>query len=785
MEKILDFWKTKQMIAVTNKAKAVQQLCALAFVSFFIARAAVFGFMNPIMIAFLASFLGTKRKIYIIAALMTIGVITRFEGILLLKGLSAIVLIVLANMFLDLSQIKPSHKTVRIVAGVSALFSGFLFAFLMDFGLFFFFMAVGSCVFAIVLAASLKDIDAFFERPKIDISDKSLAITLMIILGGVLAGSVDIYIGFIALKYVLCALIILTVSRHGGASHAALCGVVLGTVLVFMGSLNYLLMGVFSLGGVVAGLFRAGGKKAMAPGFLFGAFVAALYLDPGIMSTYFIISSITAVVLFAIYPSRFELSRVSAKRNHVETEADQIKALIVGRLSRVSNSFKNMGQTLESSSEKRQRLSQRELSQIIEDTAAKACIKCPNHDNCWNKNYFMMYHTSLTILENCESGKDFFIDDYTGPCSYIGYFSNWISRQYDIYKLNLSWQNQMVDAKRIMSQQLMGISEIVEGLLYEVRQKETIKSDFSQKIINGFAKKDIEVKNVIILENAHGKYIVSLERAACRMKSRCFKDAARIVSQSLGCKMVPSKRTCNSSYSPHAKCTLNFMEEPKFRIRSGAAYAKKDGSEHSGDCHSIMEIRGQEAILALSDGMGSGEKAKAESEAAMGLLKDFLEAGFSRELALRLINSVLVLKDGSERFSTMDICAIDIHTGLAQFIKFGAASTFIKRGDSVSQIVSESLPMGILSEVDAEVCRHNVAGGDIIVMITDGVSDSGETEEDTSTQNNWVAQALSNFDSKDPQDIADYLIKLAKERSNDEIKDDMTILCAKVQSKSA
>jgi len=785
MEKIIHFWKTKNMITILNRVKEIQRLCVLAFVSFFIARVVVFGFMNPIMIAFLASFLGTKRKIYIVAVAMTIGAITRFEGILLLKSLSAIVLIVLASMFLELFQIRPNHRSVRIVAGVSALLSGLLFAFLMDFGMFFFFMAVGSCAFAVVFAAFLKDIDAFFDRPKIDVIDSQLAISLTIILGGILAGAVDIYIGFFAVKYVLCALIILTAARHGGAAHAALYGVSLGTVLVFMGSLNYLLMGVFSLGGAVAGLFRVGGKKAMAPGFLFGAFLAALYLDPSIMSTYFILSTIIAAILFALYPSRFELSRTSAKRNLIKSEADQIKTLIEGRLSRVSSSFKSMGQTLESSSEKRQRLSQRELAQIIEDTIAKACIKCPNHDNCWNKNYFMMYHTSLTILENCEHGRDSFIDGYAGPCNYIAYFSNWISRQYDIYKLNLSWQNQMVDAKRIMSQQLMGISEIVDGLLYEVGQKETIKSEFSQKIINGFAKKDIEVRNVIILENAHGKYIVSLERAACRMKSRCFKDAARIVSQGIGRKMVPSKRTCNHSYSPHAKCTLNFIEEPKFRIRSGAAYAKKDGSEHSGDCHSVMEIRGSEAILALSDGMGSGEKAKAESEAAMGLLKDFLEAGFSRELALRLINSVLVLKDGSERFSTMDICAIDIHTGLAQFIKFGAASTFIKRGTLVSQIASESLPMGILSEVDAEVCRHDVAGGDIIVMITDGVSDCGETKEDTSAENNWVAEALSNFDSKDPQDIADYLIKLAKERSNDEIKDDMTILCARVYSKSA
>jgi len=787
MEKIMELWKTKNGTLFANTSRAVFKMCALVIVSFFLARAVLFEFMNPIMIAFLASFLGTKRKLYIIAAAMVMGVITRFEGILLLMGLSAIVLVVLAQMFVELSRIKPSNRTIRMVAGVSALFSGLLFAFLMNFGLFFVLMAVGKCVFAIVLAAQFEGFGDFYERfPKVRFIDNPRAIGLMIILGGVLAGAVDIYIGVFAIKYMMCALIILVVAQHGGASYAALCGVCLGAVLAFMGALDYMLMGVFSLGGITAGLFRSGGKKAMAPGFLFGAFVAALYLEPHIMSIYFILSCVGAVALFAVYPSGgFELGRINAKRSPSKSEADQLKTVIEKRLSKVSSSFKSMGQALESGSEKRQKLSQKELAQIVEDTASKACINCPNHDSCWKNNYFMMYHTSLRILESCERSQAFCIDDYAGPCTYIGYFSNWVSRQYDIYKLNLSWQNQMADAKRIMSQQLMGVAEIVEGLLNEVNQKETIKNEISKKIVNGFAKKDIEVRDVIILENNHGKYIVNLERATCRAKSRCFKEAARIVSQSIGRKMVPSKRTCNESYSPHAKCTLNFIEEPKFRIRSGAAYAKKDGQEFSGDCHSVMEIRGSQAILALSDGMGSGERAKAESEAAMGLLKDFLEAGFSRELALRLINSVLVLKDGSERFSTMDICAIDIHTGLAQFIKFGAASTFIKRGALVSQIASESLPMGILGEVDAEVCMHNVEGDDIIVMITDGVSDSGDINENTDYENNWVAGALANFDSKDPQDIADYLIKLAKARSGEEIKDDMTILCARVHSKSA
>jgi len=784
MEKILDFYKEKNIEQLIGKFRALTQGLSLVFISFFVARALLFDFMNPLMVAFLSGFLGTKRKIYVVATVMAIGSVTRLEGLLMLKSLSAIVLVLLAHMILGFAQVVPSLKAIRIVAGFSALVSGLLFAFLFNGGVYFILLALGKCVFAVALAGSMKEGNESLKAlSKVSTIGSSQALGLMILFGAVLIGTVDIYIGFFAVKYVVCALVIMSAARHRGASYGALCGVSLGVIFAFSGSLNYSLIGVFSVGGIVAGLFQGGGKKAVVPGFLLGAFIGAMYLDSQIMSPYFIISTIAASVLFLLIPDGFPQKHSLAKTSSAANKTTQLTH-VERRLSRISISFKNMSQTLAAQPEKRQRLTQHELSRIIEDTAAKACEKCPNNESCWGENYLLMHHASLKILENCENNEDAYIEDYNGSCEYFGYFSGWISRQYDLYKLNLSWQNQMAEAKRIMSQQLMGMAEIADEILFDIRQKEAVKSEFYENIIYEFAKKDIEVKDVIVLENAQGKYSVSLERSSCFANVRCFKDAAKIISKSIGRKMVPTKKTCNKSTSPHAKCSLHFMEEPRFRIRSAAAYLKKSGSDHSGDCHSVMEIRGSQAILALSDGMGSGKAARDESEAAMGLLKDFLEAGFSRELALRLINSTLVLKDGSENFSTMDICAIDIHTGLAQFIKFGAASTFIKRGNTVSQIASESLPMGILTEIDAEICKRNIKGDDIIVMITDGVYDSGRREEDI-LEKNWVANALLEFGSSDPQEIADYLIKLAQTRSKDEIKDDMTILCARVYGKSA
>ena len=96
-------------------------------------------------------------------------------------------------------------------------------------------------------------------------------------------------------------------------------------------------------------------------------------------------------------------------------------------------------------------------------------------------------------------------------------------------------------------------------------------------------------------------------------------------------------------------------------------------------------------VMCLSDGMGSGMDACRESEIVVELLEQFLDSGFSQETAARMVNSALVLKGREGMFSTVDICAVDLYTGICEFLKAGAASTFIKRDHWVEAISSETL----------------------------------------------------------------------------------------------
>ena len=127
--------------------------------------------------------------------------------------------------------------------------------------------------------------------------------------------------------------------------------------------------------------------------------------------------------------------------------------------------------------------------------------------------------------------------------------------------------------------------------------------------------------------------------------------------------------------------------------------------------------------------MGSGYGASAQSKAAVDMLESFLESGFDKDMAVNLINSVLVLKSDEDSTCTMDIAMIDLFSGEVEFIKIGAAPTYIKKDSRVEIIRSASLPAGILPGVDAELSRKAMDAGDMIIMVTDGVIDSMAGDE--------------------------------------------------------
>lgn len=219
-------------------------------------------------------------------------------------------------------------------------------------------------------------------------------------------------------------------------------------------------------------------------------------------------------------------------------------------------------------------------------------------------------------------------------------------------------------------------------------------------------------------------------------------------------------------------------KDQNLSIEVGVAKTKKNNSNKSGDSYITNKINDDKYLIGLSDGMGSGEKASIKSEKVIKMLGNLLTTGMDKESAIELVNSAIMNED-DEVFSTIDATIIDLRDGSTEFIKVGSCPTFIKNGKKVDVIKSVNLPAGILDDIEIDLYDRNLEVGDIIVMISDGVS---EAQVDTIKRELWISDLLKNIKAVRPQRIADIILQEAMDANYGIAQDDMTVLVALVKA---
>ena len=220
-------------------------------------------------------------------------------------------------------------------------------------------------------------------------------------------------------------------------------------------------------------------------------------------------------------------------------------------------------------------------------------------------------------------------------------------------------------------------------------------------------------------------------------------------------------------------CTQAVFEQaPALSLEIGAATRSRSGEEVAGDSYVSRTLPGGRHVLALSDGMGSGVNAMQESHAALRLMVESLRAGYTRAQALDVVNALMLMCTGREMYATMDLFVCDLHTGETAFEKLGACASYVVRDGEVRSIGADTLPVGVLPEVEARSLRMTLQEGDVVVMLTDGVADAYPGGEEA------LRGAIGRLAWLHPQAVGEKLI--AQALAGGEARDDMAVLCARI-----
>ncbi|MCH5155080.1 MAG: SpoIIE family protein phosphatase [Clostridiales bacterium] len=206
-----------------------------------------------------------------------------------------------------------------------------------------------------------------------------------------------------------------------------------------------------------------------------------------------------------------------------------------------------------------------------------------------------------------------------------------------------------------------------------------------------------------------------------------------------------------------------------------AVYARAGISKNgvSGDSYTFKRI-GDRFLAALLDGMGSGERASESSGAAVELIECFYRAGFDSQSVITGVNRFLKLPT-AENYSAADVTVCDLDTATVDIIKIGAPPCYIKTTDTVLKIEGSSLPIGVLDEMRPYVATKKLYPGQMLILVTDGISDCFDGDE--------LPAFINGLSVFNPESAVTEIISRAIKLSGGTPKDDMTAIAYRLYEK--
>lgn len=334
----------------------------------------------------------------------------------------------------------------------------------------------------------------------------------------------------------------------------------------------------------------------------------------------------------------------------------------------------------------------------------------------------------------------------------------------------LLWRSRYMENRVVLAGQLNEMAHIISDVAEELYDVTKLGEKLDEKVKRVFKREGLLVKNILIVEKKEHKMEIYLTVRVERGNGIATREIAKLLSKTCQKDLIPS----NDSQSIVNKeyVTLFLEEDVDYRILSSVYKLTKDGEEISGDNYGITKIgRGRE-VVCLSDGMGSGERAFRESADVIELLEQFLESGFSYESAIQMINTALIARSEEQVIVSLDICDIDLHSGVCSFIKIGAATTFIVRENKVEQLTSTSLPLGIFHNTDYEEIKKKLYDDDYVVMVSDGVLDHMEQEDPEAA----LIEIIKKTKKATPREMARKIMERVITGYHTKLKDDMTVI---------
>ena len=434
------------------------------------------------------------------------------------------------------------------------------------------------------------------------------------------------------------------------------------------------------------------------------------------------------------------------------------------QLRQLSDSFASLSRVFYDLSDRLKRPGIIDLRRVCDNVFDAHCPSCPRHQVCWGSQYGasldMISRLATRLSEQGRADVDCLPPAVISRCEMISDICDEINAAAGALTESVLRSEKI----GVFALDFESMARILTDAVQSQRQEYEFSEQLTESVQARLDKLRLDTQSLIVY-GGRRKYITA-------RLDNVNADSGRIryeLGQAVGCELdepmfefdregVLMTLTCRRAWSI---------------LRSSACLSAESG-EICGDSVCMFENDKDVFYALISDGMGSGSEAAFCSGLTAMFLEKMLMAGNRVDTSLKMLNGVLRSKGGAREMecsATVDLLSVDLLTGEASVIKSGAAPTYVRRGGEIFRLHSETIPLGILSAIDARKTTLDICDGDVIIMVSDGVSDVGEGE--------WIAEVLCYEWEEDLSVMANKIVGRAQSLGS---RDDVSAVIVKVNA---
>ncbi|CCO08636.1 stage II sporulation protein E [Desulforamulus hydrothermalis] len=776
-------------LAWLGRALAREQLL-LCLAGFFLGRVVLLGELSPCGISFLCAVTWTWGAMLLPLLSVLLGLLTVAGGAALWSTGTAVSVAFFILLSIQ-SRIRRPWLAVPGLAAVTLLTVKSIFICVQGPALYPYITAGLEAVMAGVLTfLYLQGLAPFMRGGFTRTLSGETLFCLLVLLAGIIAGTGGLAYATVSLRGVLSRFVILLAACSGGAGVGAAAGALTGVIPGLAFAVAPLIVGAYSFAGTLAGAVRGFGKPAVAGGFLLGNILLTIYAAEYSDLKSILAETAVATLLFLLFPAAWQAKlqeylpgfkkEAAAPR---PVQGNRLRELTVERIRSWASVFNELARSFaQVSSTVQQSQEDHGLQQLFGELSKKVCDGCALYRTCWERDLYRTCQNMLDMLSVVElQGKitiDDLSDDLKKRCARLKEMSITLTCLYDTYKVNNYWHRRLLESRELVSEQLKGIAQIMENMSGELEFDAELNGEIDEALRSRFHKLGIPVEDVYTLHKEDGLMEVGVVKQACHGEMACRFTVAPVVSKVVGRNFNVASTNCQLKEGED-KCSFKLYPALKYILSVGVAKVAKDGQAVCGDSHAVLQLKEGRMALLLSDGMGTGVKAAKESGTIISLLEHLLESGFGQDLAVKTVNSIMMLRSAEETFSTVDLTVVDLYTGHASFLKIGAVPSYILRGRRVTVVKANSLPVGVVENLQFAAINRTLAAGDLLVMVSDGVLDAYRGSD--ADQDRWMSGIVQGLGQVGAQEAAERILQAACSAAGGGIPDDMAVITARLQ----